>query len=338
MKIRTQKTIKSLLLTGFCMVLLSGCASSKDSGQSEEAAGNKDSFKIGISQIVDHKALNDAREGFEERIKGLGLDAKIDFDIAGGDVGTSQIIAEKFVADKVDLIYAIATPAAQAAQNATKAARIPVIFSAVTDPVKAGLTGENIKDGNVTGVTDEATEENIKDLLAIVMSLMEGKNAVGVIYNTAETNAVSQVEDLDILTKAMGLDLVAVPISNLTDIDQALEIVSNKADALYLINDNMVASAVEMIAKKAKDRGLITVSTDSSHVEAGAMLSIGISYKQLGIQAADMAKRILVDKVDPKDIPVENSQIFFRFVNKAVAQALGIDLDKLTTDNTTIIE
>ena len=340
MKFKTKKTMGKMLLIGLCAALLAGCSDSKNSDASDKSVGEsgEKTFKIGISQIIDHKALNDAREGFEERLKELGLEADIDFESADGDVPTSQLIAEKYVSDKVDLIYAIATPAAQTAQNATKSNKIPVIFSAVTDPFKAGLVGENIEDNNVTGVTDEATTANILELLNIVKDLTGDKNSIGVIYNTAEANAVSQVEKLQELTKDLGMQVVAVPISNLTEIDQALEIVNNKAGALYLINDNMVASAVEMIASKAKDKGLITVSTDSSHVEGGAMFSIGLSYKQLGRQAAEAAKQILIDGVSPEDIPVAGSQKLFRFINKGAAEALGVNAEQLITDDTTIIE
>lgn len=319
--------------------LLTGCSQGK-SETLESGAGEQgtDKIKIGITQIVQHKALDDAREGFEERLAELGIDADIDFKIANGDVPTAQVIAENFVADKVDLIYAIATPAAQAAQNATKNNKIPVIFSAVTDPEKTGLTGENISDNNITGVTDVATEENTIELLNIVKQLKSEKNAVGIIYNTGETNAVSQVETIEKLGEEVGIKVVAVPIAGLTDIDTALEIVSTSADALYLITDNMVASSVEMIASKARDKNLITVSTDSSHVEGGALFSIGLSYKQLGRQAADMANKILNEGIAPQDIPVEGSQKLFRFINQSAADALGIDVTGLITEDTVIIE
>ena len=335
MKHETKNKTMKFIAIAMSAALLAGCGA-QGGGQAEGEGAQ--SFKIGISQIVNHKALNDAREGFEERLQELGIDADIDLEIADGDVPTSQVIAEKFVSDKADLIYAIATPAAQTAQNATKDNKIPVIFNAVTDPEKAGLTGESLTDNNITGVTDVATEENTLELLNIVKQLKSDKNAVGIIYNTAETNAVSQVETIQRLGETIGMKVVAVPISGLTDIDTALEIVSTSADALYLITDNMVASSVEMIAAKAKDKKLITVSTDSSHVEGGALFSIGLSYKQLGRQAADMAKKILVDGVAPSDIPVEGSEKLFRFINKPAADALGIEITALTTTDTIIIE
>lgn len=336
---RKNKWMKFISL-GIAAAILAGCSSTNgDSEQTgTEQGADQQSFKIGISQLVNHKALNDAKDGFEERLAELGLDVTIDFDIADADVPTSQLIAEKFVSDKVDLIYAIATPAAQTAQNATKDSGTPVIFSAVTDPEKAGLVGADIVDNNITGVTDVATEENTIELLNTIKELRNDKNAVGIIYNTAETNAVSQVETIERLGEELGIAVVPVPIAGLTDIDSALEIVSTKADALYLITDNMVASSVDMVAAKAKEKNLITVSTDSAHVESGALFSIGLSYKQLGRQAADMAKSILVDGVAPSEIPVEGSQKLFRFINKSAAEALGIDIETLKTEDTTIIE
>lgn len=326
---QTWKKLSAIALAG---MMLAGCA-----GQGNQGDAEKTGFTIGISQLVDHKALNDARDGFEERLAELGVDAELRLEIADADVPTAQLIAENFVADKVDLIYAIATPAAQTAQNATKTSKIPVIFSAVTDPIKAGLVGESLTDNNITGVTDVATDENTLELLQIVKTLKSDKNTVGIIYNTAETNAVSQVETIQRLAQTIGMQVLPVPIAGLTDIDSALQIVSTDADALYLITDNMVASSVEMIAEKAKGLGLITVSTDSSHVESGALFSIGLSYKQLGVQAADMAKAILVDGKKPSEIPVEGSTKLSRFINKPAADALGIDASQLMSDDAVII-
>ena len=340
MKLRANKKIMKFIALTMTAALLAGCSSTGgDTGQTEEPAGEETkAFKIGISQMMDHKALNDSRLGFEERMQELGIEVEYDFKDAAGDISTAQLIAENFVADKVDLIYAIATPPAQTAQNATKNSKIPVVFNAVTDPQKAGLDDPSIVDNNVTGITNIATEENILELLSIAKELKNEKGAIGVIYSTSEVNAVSQVQRLEGLVGQVGLKLEQVPINGLTDIDNALEIVNQKADVLYIVNDNIVAASIALVAEKAKAMNLITVATDSSQVEGGALLSLGLSYKQLGKQAADMAKKILVDGVAPSEIPIEGSSQLFRFVNKTTADALGIDMTPFITDDTTVVE
>lgn len=340
MKAKTNKKITKVIALAMATALLAGCSNTgNDGGQTEGPSGeDKQSYKIGISQMMDHKALNDTRLGFEERMEELGLDIEYDFKDANADITTAQLIAENFVADGVDLIYAIATPPAQTAQNATKTKKIPVIFNAVTDPQKAGLDDPSIVDNNVTGVTNIATEENILELLNIAKELKNEKGAIGVIYSTSEVNAVSQVQRLESLVEQVGLKLEQVPINGLTDIDSALEIVNQKADVLYIVNDNIVAASIALVAEKAKSLDLITVVTDSSQVEGGALLSLGLSYKQLGRQAADMAKKILVDGVAPSDIPIEGSQELFRYINKTTADALGIDMTPFITDDTVIIK
>ncbi len=135
-------------------VLLTGC-SSDNTGETSEEANNEEKFVIGISQLAEHPALDDARKGFEDGLEELGIDAEIDFKNAQGDIPTSTTISEKFAKDEVDLIYTIATPAVQAAKQVTS--DIPILFSAVTDPVEAGLADTMEKPGgNLTGTSDEA--------------------------------------------------------------------------------------------------------------------------------------------------------------------------------------
>lgn len=303
------------------MLLMGGCGQKEDTGSSQ-------SFKIGITQIADHKALNDARDGFEERVQELGMDAEFIHQNAQGDISNALLIANGFVADQTDLILGIATPAVQAAQNATKENKIPVVFIAVSAPVEAGIV-ESMDNGsgNITGVTDAVTKENTADLLELFKVIKPEAKSIGVIFNTGEANSIAQIKILKEAAQTVGLEVVEVGINEITSIDPALETISSKADALFLINDNMVASSVGLISEKAKQKQLITLSADSSHVESGAMLSLGISYKALGIQAADLAKRILVDLEDPGQIPVESSNNLELFVNEDTGKSLGINLD-----------
>ncbi len=310
-------------------VLLAGCAGTTqtESETSETTVSEAEVFRIGITQIVDHKALNDAREGFESKLQELGVSAEFDEKNAQGDVSNALMIADGFVQSEVDLILAIATPTTQTAQKATEATDIPVVFTAVSDPVAAGIVESLDKPGgNISGVTDAVTEENLQKLLELFKSIKPDADTIGVIFNTAEVNSAVQVEMLKTVSERVGLSVKEVGIADIASIDPAMEMVAAEADALMLINDNMIASSIGLIAEKAKERELITLSTDSSHVEGGAFLSLGISYRQIGEQAAVMAKKILVDKISPSEIAVENSNTLFKFVNRATAEALQLDI------------
>ena len=329
--VRNSKRLSVLALA--TALALSGCASS----QSSQGETSEEVIKIGATQIMDHPSLNMAREGFEERLTELGIKYEMDYQNAGGDLGNSQIITEKFIADKYQMIYAISTPSAQAAQNAAKASKTPVVFTAVTDAVSAGLVDENSKSEYITGVLDATSDENVKELLEVARSIKDDKKATSVIYNTGEANSIAQVEQIKKVASEIGLEVVEVGISALTDIDQAMEMVGSKADSLFLISDKLLASSMDMVAQKANAKGLVTVTPIASFVESGALISIGIDYKQLGMDAADMAKQILVDKVAVSDIPVSESLTLYTYINKATAEKLSVDIDKISTDTSKII-
>ena len=331
-----KKLSKAIAIFTAGVLTLTGCGSSK----SEDATSAETvKFKIGITQIVDHPALNDARDGFIERLKELGIDSDITAQDAQGDVANAQMIAEKFVSDKSDLILAIATPTAQAAQNATKDSKTPVIFTAVSDPVFSGLVSNKEKpEANVTGVTDEVSPENLKQIFEMLKMLNSDINTVGIVFNTGESNSQVQIEKIEKIALEQNIKIEKVGIAAISDINQALESVSRKSQALMLINDNMIASSMELVSKIAKEKGLITISAVSSFVDDGSLISVGISYKELGRQAADMAARILNDKTPINEIPVESSNVFIKKVNKTTLKALGLDEKHKAFEGAEIVE
>ena len=331
-----KKLSKAIAIFTAGVLTLTGCGSSKSE---ESTSAETAKLKIGITQIVDHPALNAARDGFIERLKELGLDADISIQDAQGDVANAQMIAEKFVSDKSDLILAIATPTAQAAQNATKDSKTPVIFTAVSDPVFSGLVSNKEKpEANVTGVTDEVSNENLKEIMNILKELKPDIKTLGIVYNTSESNSQVQIENVEKVSSEMGIEVEAVGIASINEINQALESVSRKSQALMLINDNMIASSMELVSKIAKEKGLITISAVSSFVDDGSLISVGISYKELGRQAADMAARILNDKTPINEIPVESSNVFIKKVNKTTLKALGLDEKHKAFEGAEIVE
>ena len=310
------KKLLAILLAS--MVLLSGCTtkSSNTSGSGETL------YKIGIVQLAEHPALDDARRGFEDGLKELGVNAEIDYKNAQGDIPTTVTISQKFANDKSDLIYAIATPAAQSAKQA--AGDIPLLFSAVTDPVKSGLVDDWVKVGvNVTGTSDlvEQTAEQLRMFKVIDPSIKK----IGIIYNTNESNSEIQIEEVKRVASSEGLEIITMGVSNVNELPQTLESLIKKVDALYNISDNLVANSVELVSNKLLEHNMISISAEESQVTGGILITNGLSYYELGKQTAKMAKQILVDGLDIKEIPVGLAEKTSTTVNIKTLKALGLD-------------
>lgn len=278
-------------------------------------------FKIGISQLTEHPALDEVRKGFEDGLKDLGVNVEIDYQNSQGDIANTVSIAQNFVKNKMDLIFAIATPAAQSAKQATK--DIPILFSAVTDPVKSEITEdwENI-DGNVTGTSDMAPT---KSQLKMFKEIDPNIKSIGILYNTSEANSEIQIKEVKKLAPSEGLKVITMGVNNVNELPQTLNSIMKKADALYLLTDNMVASSIELISKATIENKMITVSAEETQVKGGALITNGISYYELGKETAIMAKKILVDKKDISTIPVKLAEKNITTVNKNTLKALGID-------------
>ena len=312
------KKLMAVLLAS--TVLITGCTTKATS----PSGSGETLYKIGIVQLAEHPALDDARRGFEDGLKELGVNAEIDYKNAQGDIPTTMTIAQKFASDKVDLIYAIATPAAQSAKQA--AGDIPLLFSAVTDPVKAGLVDDWDNVGtNVTGTSDlvEETADQLKMFHAMDPSIKK----IGIIYNTNEINSEIQIEEVEKVAPEVGLEVITVGVSNINDLPQALESLIKKVDALYNISDNMVANSVELVANKLLENNMLSISAEESQVAGGILITNGLSYYELGKQTAKMAKDILVDGVDIKTIPVGLAEKTSTTVNINTLRALGLDED-----------
>lgn len=303
----------------FVVVALALVLSACSKGGNENVVDKK--IDIGIIQIIEHEALDRARKGFEDRIKELGIDANISYKSAQGDLANAKQIAEKFANDKVDLIYAIATPSAEAALAVTS--EIPVLFSAVTDPVDAKLVASNEKPGgNASGTSDAA---DVEGQLAMLKEIDPEIKKLGVLYSADEQNSYSQVKEIKEITKKLGLELVETSIQNISDLPQASESMAKKVDAFYLLSDNKIASSVSLLTDVAKRYKLPTVCIEGAHVRAGGLISKGINYYTLGQQTAEMAKKVLVDGVKVGDIPVEWSRDNEKVINLETLKELELD-------------
>ncbi len=300
--------------------------------QSVAQEGKK--FKIGISQFAEHPALDDVRKGFEDELKSLGVNADIIYKNSQGDTGVAGVIAQKFVSDKSDLIFGIATVSAQAAKQSTD--KIPVLFSAVTDPVNSQLVKTIDKvGGNVTGTTDATPMEK---QLGLFQKIDPKIKKVGIIYNTSESNSEIQVANAKEIGAKLGLEIRAVGVNNINDIPQAVNSMISKVDGFYTITDNIVASAINLISMAANERGMVTVGAEEAHVKGGILLTDGLSYYELGRQTGRMAKEILVDGKKPEDMPVETLANTTKVVNMKTMNNLKLNKELPVFEGAEFIE
>ncbi len=345
MKLNLIKKFTSIAL--ITAMLLTGCAQGtakttepeKQTGEqpaTEEPKEVKETFKIGISQLVEHPALDASKQGFIDEMKNQGINVDFLEQSAQGDIANAQMIAEKFVKDDVDLIFTIATLSAQAAKQAVAGTDIPMVFTAVTDPVFSQLvTDLNVTDSNITGVVDAAP---IKENLELFRELKEDIKTIGIIYNVGESNSEVQVEQTKEIAKELGLEIETVGIASVNDIPQAVDTISKKVEGLYIITDNMVASAMSLVANLAVEKNLLTVSADGSHVAEGILVSKGISYYEIGKQSAVIAKQIVVDKKSVADISVQASENLEKKVNVKTMEALGLSKDNKAFEGAEFLE
>lgn len=300
--------------------------------QSVAQEGKK--FKIGISQFAEHPALDDVRKGFEDELKSLGVNADIIYKNSQGDTGVAGVIAQKFVSDKADLIFGIATVSAQAAKQSTD--KIPVLFSAVTDPVNSQLVKTMDKvGGNVTGTTDATPMEK---QLGLFQKIDPKIKKVGIIYNTSESNSEIQVANAKEIGAKLGLEIRAVGVNNINDIPQAVNSMISKVDGFYTITDNIVASAINLISMAANERGMVTVGAEEAHVKGGILLTDGLSYYELGRQTGRMAKEILADGKKPEDMPVETLANTTKVVNVKTMNNLKLNKELPVFEGAEFIE
>ncbi|MDR1794481.1 MAG: ABC transporter substrate-binding protein [Erysipelotrichaceae bacterium] len=322
---------KLLLVLCLLILMMSGCSKKKDSGSSSSSSGSgavdDGKLTIGVLVLMEHQALDDATQGAIDYLRAQGYDEKkleIIVKYAQGDVSTAATIANQFVEDDVDLIYAIATPAAQAAVNATKGTDIPVVFNAVTDAVAAELvTSNEHPGGNVTGMSDEAP---IDLQLALIVEILPDAKKIGMIQNTSEVNSQVQIDIVKSLAPSYGLEVIVKGVSSGSEISTAASQLVEEVDAIYNVTDNLVVSNTATIVNAANKAGIPVFAAEDSQFDQGILAAESISYYGLGTSAGEIIEKILYEGADPGSIPVKTATITTLSVNTEVADLLGIEL------------
>jgi putative ABC transport system substrate-binding protein len=286
---------------------------------------------IGISQIVEHPALDAARQGFIDALKDQGYvdgsNVAYDVQIAQGNVATANTIAKNFVGNKVDLIHAIATPTSQACVNNTKT--IPIVISSVTDPVGAGLVQSLEKPGgNVTGTTDRSPVDRQLDL---ILEILPKVKRLGFLYNSGEDNSVSSLKQVQEEAAKRGMVVVEATVSNSSGVFQAAKSLVGKVDAIHIPTDNTVISALESVVKVCEENKIPLFAADIDSVPRGVIAAVAIDYYRLGLQSGDMAVRIL-HGASPADMPVEALKDLKLAISTKAAERMGVKLPERVTN------
>lgn len=308
--------ILSIILLNFGI----SCSENKSSkNQSSDSA-----FRIGILQLVEHTALDQANKGFVDGLKEEGFEDRknliIDYQNAQGEQANCITIAQKFINDRCDLVLAIATPAAQAIANLTK--DIPILITAVTDPASAKLVADNnLPGGNVTGTSDLNPVSEQMDLLK---KLIPNAKRVAFLYNSSEQNSKFQVDIARKKAEQMGLTCRDATITNPNEIQQVVQNLVGKVDAIYTPTDSMVAAAMPTVISITEPAKIPVICGEEGHLEAGGLATYGINYYELGKLTSKQAVKILKGESKPADMPIEYLQNLSLKINTNAAQKLGI--------------
>lgn len=307
------KKISALLMSAALLaVTLAGCGT-----------GSNGPKVIGINQYGEHASLDNCREGFIEGLKEAGLvegtDFTVDYQNAGFDDAIATQISQNFASKNVDLMCGIATNSATACLNASEDKNIPVIFTAVTDPVKAKLT-----EGNVTGTSDKLP---VSAQLDLIRKLQPDAKTIGIIYTTSEPNSVSAIEEYKTTAPEYGFEIVDIGVTSQAEVSQAADtLVSKKVDCLSNLTDNTVVGVLAGILEKTNAAKIPVYGSEVEQVKLGCVASAGIDYIKLGKQTGAMAAKVLKGEAKASEIKYETISEYGIYTNTSAANAIGITI------------
>ena len=270
------------------------------------AMADEESVTIGISQFAEHGSLDNCREGFLEGLKEAGFEEgknlTIEYQNAQADTGSAATIADSFVNKKVDLICAIATPSAMSAYNSAMDADIPVIYTAVSDPVGAGLVNE---DGTNVEISPVLRQLPVTEQMALIRELMPDAKKIGILYTTSEANSVSTIQEYKDHAEEYGFEIVDTGINTIADVEMAAKDLASKVDCISNLTDNTVVSALQTVLAAANDAKIPVFGSEVEQVKNGCVAAVGIDYVALGKQTGEMAAKVLKGEAPAAETPFE---------------------------------
>ncbi|WP_162045967.1 ABC transporter substrate-binding protein [Vibrio taketomensis] len=292
--------------------------------------------KVAVSQIVEHPALDAVRQGLYDGLAAKGYEQgknlEFDYKTAQGNPAIAVQIARQYVGERPDVLVGIATPTAQALVSATR--DIPVVFTAVTDPVEAKLVKQWEQPGkNVTGLSDLSP---IGDHVALIKEILPNVKSIGVVYNPGEANAVVLVDLLKMHAEKHGIEVIEATALKSADVQSATQAIAAQSDVLYAPTDNTVASAIEGMVIAANQAKKPVLGAATSYVRQGALAALGFDYYSVGVQTADYVADILEGK-QPGEMDVRVAKGSDLAVNVKTAQLIGVEIPQSVLDRATSV-
>lgn len=308
--------------------------------RSEKAAttdsdAEKETYRVGVLQLVSHPALDQIYEGIKEGLADEGLEEgknlKLLFQNGQGDQSKLNTMSQQLVQDKADVLVGIATPAAQALDNNVKKKDIPIVLGAITDPKGAGLVASNDKPGaNITGVSDQPP---VGEIIQLAKKLLPNAKKVGMLYSSSEMNSQFQVAEATKKAESLGLEVVNKPVATTNEVAQTVQVLAQEVDFVFIPLDNTIANAMETVSQEATKQKLPVFPSVETMVEQGGVAIVGISQKELGVQTGKMAAKIAKGESDPATTPIYTFSKGETIVNRAQAELFGINVDQLDSDD-----
>lgn len=349
-----KKKVAALMLAVSMVTMMTGCGNSQNKeADSQNVVDTKANvsdetseetvYKVGIVQYVDDASLNQIEKAIETELTAKGQELGVTFDFEpythNGQADSTVLnqIAADLVADKVDIIIPIATPAAMVMQNATEDNQIPVVFSAVTDPVGAGLVaGNDVPGANITGVSDAIDTEAIFNL---IVAANPDTDKVGLLYDKSQAGSIKSIEDAKKYCDENGIEYVEKTGTTTPEIQAAADaLVAEKVDAIFTPQDNTIMTAELAIFEKFTEAGIPHYTGADSFALNGAFCGYGVNYTNLGVVTADMVVDVLVNGADPATTPVNVLSDGIITINTETAEAVGIDFSVFAGMGSELIE
>ena len=316
--------MKKLLALAMALTLCLGLAACGGDAASGEVP------VIGICQYGQHGSLDNCREGFLQGLEQAGLvegtDFEVDYQNANFDDNQATQIGQMFSAEDADLMVGIATPAATACYAAAEDKDIPVVFTAITDPV-----GAKLDSGNITGTSDVLP---VQGQLELIRAIQPEADTIGIVYTTSEANSVYSIGVYEELAADYGFTIEAIGVTAQSEVTQAVDtLISQGVDCLSNLTDNNVVGVLGSILEKTNEAGIPVYGSEIEQMELGCVAGAGLDYVQLGIQTGKMAAQILTGEATCEDLPYETIENYGLYVNSNALAAMGLTLPEDVAQN-----
>lgn len=318
------KKLIAVAAAGLMTLSMAACKSGSDS--SEESGAGK--LKVGIIQYAPHPSLDNCYNGFVQGLKDAGyedgVNITIDLQNAQGEMATSDLIAKNMVTAKYDLILGIATPSAMSAYSAARNTDIPVVFSAVSDPVAAGIVKSLTAPEYTTGTSDVLP---LEAQMKMIRAFLPNAKKIGILYTTSEPNSVSHLEKFKALAPTYGFEIVSVGVTSAAEVaTAATTLVSKGIDCINNFTDNNVVNNLATVINTANNAKIPVFGSEVEQVKNGCIASESIDYLSLGVETGKMAAKILKGEAKAGTLAVQQISDSTPVYNAAVCEALGVTL------------